>query len=95
MAYVVDCREIPAEELEKLQAAKLELLILDCLRFEPHSTHLHLDKALDYIQVIQPRTAVLTHLGHEMDYLDLISQLERRGINNVFPACDGQSFLYS
>jgi hypothetical protein len=38
---------------------------------------------------------VLTHMGHEMDYLDLTRQLHLRGMGHVFPAIDGQSFLYS
>ncbi len=95
MAYVVDCREIPVMVLEKLQQARLDLLVIDCLRMEPHSTHLHLDLTLDYIRHVSPRLAVLTHLGHEMDYLDLTDQLQRRGINNVLAAIDGQSFFYS
>lgn len=94
-AYVIDCREIPDSVLETYRNAQLELLIIDCLRFKPHQTHLHLDQTLEYIEKIAPRLAVLTHMGHEMEYLDLIHQLELRGIKNVFPAIDGQSFLYS
>lgn len=95
LAYFVDCREIPRPVIDQLKATKLEILILDCLRYQPHQTHLHLDKSLEYIHEIAPRTTILTHMGHEMEYLDLIHQLERRGIKNVFPAIDGQSFLYS
>lgn len=95
MAYIVDCREIPPETLKKLSDAKLELLIIDCLRPAPHQTHLHLDLTLEYIQRINPRLAVLTHMGHEWDYLELISEIKKRGVKNTFPAIDGQSFLYS
>ena len=95
LGYIVDCREIPENILKKFCDAKLELLIIDCLRYEPHQTHLHLDLSLEYIQKIAPKTALLTHMAHEIDYLDLMNQLQRRGINNVFPAIDGQSFLYS
>lgn len=95
MAYMVDCREIPDEVIRSFRDAKLELLIIDCLRYEPHQTHLHLDLTLKYIEAIAPGKAVLTHLGHELEYLDLIHQLTVRGTKNVFPAIDGQSFLYS
>lgn len=89
LGYIVDCREIPEPEIKKLSDAKLELLIIDCLRPLPHQTHLHLDLTLEYIARIKPKIAVLTHLGHEWDYLDLINQLEKRGVKNTFPAIDG------
>ncbi len=95
LGYIIDCREISETVLKHFRDAKLEILIIDCLRYEPHQTHLHLDLSLKYIQEIAPKTAILTHMGHEMDYLDLTNQLQRRGIRNVFPAIDGQSFLYS
>jgi phosphoribosyl 1,2-cyclic phosphate phosphodiesterase len=95
MAYIVDCQEISAEILTALQKEKLELLIIDCLRYQPHQTHLHLEKTLQYIQAIGPKLAVLTHMAHELDYLELTAQLRQRGINNVFPAIDGQTFHYS
>ena len=95
MAYLVDCRQIPEPALQRLSDAKLEVLIIDCLRPKPHSTHLHFDLTLEYIERIQPKTAVLTHMGHEWDYLDLVYQLKKRGVKNTFPAIDGQSFLYS
>ena len=95
LAYMVDCREIPEETLKKLSDTKLEILIIDCLRPSPHQTHLHLDLTLEYIQRINPKLAVLTHMGHEWDYLELISEIKKRGVKNTFPAIDGQSFLYS
>jgi phosphoribosyl 1,2-cyclic phosphate phosphodiesterase len=92
---MIDCREIPNPILNSFRDAKLEILIIDCLRYEPHQTHLHLELALSYIDFISPRLAVLTHMGHELDYLELSAQIRRRGIKNVVPAVDGQSFLYS
>ncbi len=93
--YVTDCREIPEPVLEKLHDAQLEVLFIDCLRRKPHTTHLHLDLSLDYIAKIRPQIAVLTHMSHEWDYQELMSELRTRGINNVLPAQDGQTFLYS
>jgi phosphoribosyl 1,2-cyclic phosphate phosphodiesterase len=95
MAYIVDCQEIPVSVIELLQQKNLEILIIDCLRLKPHDTHLHLDLTLNYIQQIQPKLAVLTHMGHEFDYLDLTNILKSRGASNVIPAIDGMSLLYS
>lgn len=94
MAYLVDCHEIPAETLELLKMKNLELLIIDCLRWEKHQTHLHLDLTLKYIQEISPKKAVLTHLGHEFDYLELQRELLKRQTEQVIIGLDGMSFLY-
>lgn len=93
--YIVDCREVPPSVLQNFHDAKLEILVIDCLKRTPHQTHLHLDLALEYIEKIKPRTAILTHMSHEWDYQELLAELQLRGINNVFPAVDGMSFLYS
>lgn len=95
MAYIVDCQEVPETILEELRKLELEVLVIDCLRPDPHETHLHLDLSLEYIERIKPKLALLTHLGHEWDYVELLKELHRRGAKNVIPALDGQSFLYS
>jgi phosphoribosyl 1,2-cyclic phosphate phosphodiesterase len=95
LGYIIDCREVPELILKTFRDAELEILVIDCLRYTPHQTHLHLDLTLEYIKSINPKLAVLTHMGHEMDYLDLTHQLRKQGIKNVFPGVDGQSFLYS
>jgi len=95
LGYITDCREIPDKIVASFRDARLEILIIDCLRPEPHQTHLHLDLSLEYIEQIGAKTSILTHMGHDWDYLELLNILERRGIKNVFPAVDGQSFLYS
>jgi phosphoribosyl 1,2-cyclic phosphate phosphodiesterase len=95
MAYLTDCREVPDAAVARLRDARLELLIIDCLRPQPHQTHLHLDLTLEYVSRIGPRLAVLTHMGHEWDFLELTAELLRRGVKNTLPARDGQQFLYS
>jgi phosphoribosyl 1,2-cyclic phosphate phosphodiesterase len=94
-AYLTDLNEISDDQLNYLENSCLELLIIDCLRYKPHTTHLHLDKTLKYVEKISPKLTVLTHLGHELDYVDLSYQLRKRGTKNVFPAYDGQCFYYS
>lgn len=95
MAYLVDCREIPPRELKILKESQLELLIIDCLRPNPHQTHLHFAKTVEYIKEISPKLAVLTHLGHEWDHLELMNKLMEHGVENTIPGQDGLSFLYS
>jgi phosphoribosyl 1,2-cyclic phosphate phosphodiesterase len=63
-AYLTDLSEIPTATIEGLR--DLDVLVLDCLRFKPHPTHLWLDRALEYISEIKPRRAYLTHLAHDV-----------------------------
>jgi phosphoribosyl 1,2-cyclic phosphate phosphodiesterase len=66
IAYVTDCSYIPDQSLDRLKG--LSVLILDCLRLEPHGTHFHLSQALETISRVKPKRAFLTHLGHDFDY---------------------------
>jgi phosphoribosyl 1,2-cyclic phosphate phosphodiesterase len=65
-AYATDLNEIPPQTIEALQ--DLDVLVLDCLRFREHPTHLWLDKALAYIEKLQPRRAFLTHIAHDVKH---------------------------
>lgn len=66
MAYVTDCSSIPDESMERLQG--LDLLILDALRHRPHPTHLSISEAVEVIETLKPKRALLTHLCHEVDH---------------------------
>lgn len=63
-AYATDLNEIPPLTLEGLR--DLDVLVLDCLRFKEHPTHLWLERALEYINELKPRRAYLTHLAHDV-----------------------------
>jgi phosphoribosyl 1,2-cyclic phosphate phosphodiesterase len=65
-AYATDLSEIPPATLDTLRG--LEVLVLDCLRFKEHPTHLWLDKALQYIEKRKPRRAYLTHIAHDVKH---------------------------
>jgi len=83
MGYSTDAVDLPEEAFDLLQG--LDLWIVDCLRFEPHGTHAHFDKALSWIERIKPKHAVLTHLNHMMDY----DEVAQRCPPGVEPAYDG------
>jgi phosphoribosyl 1,2-cyclic phosphate phosphodiesterase len=65
-AYATDLSEIPPETMGRMR--DLEVLVLDCLRFTEHPTHLWLDKALEYIKQIKPKRAYLTHIAHDVKH---------------------------
>lgn len=66
VAYVTDCSYIPNESLDRMRG--LSVLVLDCVRLEPHGTHLNLDRALEVISQVKPKKAFLTHLGHDFEH---------------------------
>jgi len=75
VAYVTDCSKIPDSTKNRMK--DLSVLILDCVRIEPHSTHFNLNQALDTISELKPKKAFLTHLGHEFDYLEWRKKLPK------------------
>ena len=58
--------EVPPETMDRMR--DLEVLVLDCLRFKEHPTHLWVDKALEYIDKIKPKRAYLTHIAHDVKH---------------------------
>jgi len=65
-AYLTDLNEIPSETIAALR--DLDVLVLDCLRFKEHPTHLWVDKALEYVEKIGPRRAFFTHIAHDIKH---------------------------
>jgi phosphoribosyl 1,2-cyclic phosphate phosphodiesterase len=59
--------------------------ILDALRWRPHPTHAHVERALEWIAQVRPARAILTNLHIDLDYDDLARQLPK----GVEPAFDG------
>jgi phosphoribosyl 1,2-cyclic phosphate phosphodiesterase len=75
VAYVTDCSYIPNHSLERLR--DLEVLVLDCVRIQPHPTHLNLERALEVVENVRPRKTYLTHLGHDFDYASWTRKLPK------------------
>ncbi|MBW1807794.1 MAG: GPMC system MBL fold metallohydrolase [Deltaproteobacteria bacterium] len=65
-AYLTDVSRIPDASWELLGG--LELVILDALRPRPHKTHFSIDQALQVVERIKPKRAVLTHLSHMIEH---------------------------
>ena len=82
-AYLTDCSSIPPESYEKLEG--LDLLILGALRYTPHRAHFSVEQAVAEIEKIGPGRALLTHMGHELEYEKLRAELP----DHVEPAHDG------
>jgi phosphoribosyl 1,2-cyclic phosphate phosphodiesterase len=83
-AYMTDVKTIPTKELRKLEG--VHTLILDCLREEPHISHLNLEEALDIINYLKPKRSYLTHISH---LFGTHKQIQRKLPLSVSPAFDG------
>jgi len=83
VAYSTDFSSL-TEEMNNL-FENVDLWIVDALRRSPHPTHPHLQQALDWIDRIRPRHAVLTHMDNSMDYRSLLAELPA----GVEPGFDG------
>jgi phosphoribosyl 1,2-cyclic phosphate phosphodiesterase len=83
VAYSTDVVHIPEESFAVLEG--IDLWIIGCLVDYPHATHAHVEKALDWIDRIKPRRAVLTHMSSRLDYDTLCGTLPPW----VVPAHDG------
>ena len=66
LAYSTDVKALSETAFAVL--AGVEIWIVDCQGMEEHRTHSHLAQTLEWIARVRPRRAVLTHLGHTMDY---------------------------
>lgn len=86
MAYLTDCSGIPEESIAKLR--ELDLLIIDALRYAPHVAHFSVSQAIEATSAIRPKLAVLTHMGHELEY----EELSRHLPECITPAYDGMEF---
>lgn len=82
-AYLTDVKTIASEEIEKLKG--LKVLVINALREEEHESHFTLQEALDFINLVGPEKAYLTHISHILGFHD---EVEKRLPNGVYLAYD-------
>jgi phosphoribosyl 1,2-cyclic phosphate phosphodiesterase len=73
ISYATDFSEITANMVTLFDRS--DILVIDCLRREPHPTHAHLAMALELAEAARVRRAVLTHMDKSMDYAMLTREL--------------------
>lgn len=88
-AYSTDVSDLSDAAIAQLQG--LDYWVVDCLRYEPHPTHFHLEKTLEMVEKVRPKKAVLTHMAQQLDYAELRAQLPV----GIVPAYDGMTIEIS
>ncbi|HEX8640514.1 MAG TPA: MBL fold metallo-hydrolase [Allosphingosinicella sp.] len=73
IAYSTDFNELTDEMKEAFQG--LDVWVVDALRRRPHPTHPHLALAVEWIGILRPARAILTHMDNSMDYRTLCDEL--------------------
>jgi phosphoribosyl 1,2-cyclic phosphate phosphodiesterase len=73
ICYMTDFSEITREMVDLARGT--DVLVVDCLRREPHPTHAHLAMALELSEAGGAGQTVLTHLDKSMDYATLANEL--------------------
>lgn len=83
IAYLTDVSVIPESSLALLKGVKV--LLLDCLRYKTHYSHINVEQSLHYASLINADSTFLIHMTHELEYSELSAMLP----NQVFVGYDG------
>tara|TARA_E500000178_G_C16960497_1_gene725757 strand:+ start:73 stop:843 length:771 start_codon:yes stop_codon:yes gene_type:complete len=82
--YITDAKIIPEAETKKIIGS--EILVVNALRIQEHISHFNLKEALNFIEIVKPKKAFLTHISHLMgQHIDVSKYLPK----NVYLAYDG------
>jgi phosphoribosyl 1,2-cyclic phosphate phosphodiesterase len=82
-AYLTDVKTIAESEVEKLK--NLKVLVVNALREELHDSHFNLQEALDFITLVKPQKAFITHISHILGFHE---EVQKELPDNVFLAYD-------
>lgn len=82
-AYLTDMKTVENEEIEKIKNVKV--LVINALREESHMSHFSLSEALEFIKLVNPERAYLTHISHHLGFHD---EVQKKLPDNVYLAYD-------
>jgi phosphoribosyl 1,2-cyclic phosphate phosphodiesterase len=83
LVYLTDVKTMESSEIEKIK--NCNILVVNCLREEPHATHFNLEEVLHFISLVQPKKTYLTHISHLFGFHE---EIQKKLPENVFVAYD-------
>lgn len=86
VAYCTDVSDFPTESPQYARSA--DVLIIGALQYRRHPSHFSLEQALEWIEALAPKRAILTHMHVPLDY----DTVMRETPDHVEPAYDGMRF---
>lgn len=81
--YANDLVTMPESSVDAFKG--VEVLVVDAMRYKPHPTHAHLERALEWVEQIGAKRAFLTNLHVDMDY----AEVDKVTPDHVHPCHDG------
>ncbi len=73
LGYITDASEISENSMKLLEG--VDTLLLDCLRMEPHFTHLSFSESIEISKKIKAKKTYLIHMTHSLEYESLKKML--------------------
>ena len=73
LGYITDASEISENSMKLLEG--VDALLLDCLRMEPHFTHLSFSESIEIAKKIKAKKTYLIHMTHSLEYESLRKML--------------------
>ncbi|AFS47421.1 metallo-beta-lactamase family protein [alpha proteobacterium HIMB5] len=83
LAYISDVSNIEKKYFKYFK--NLKYLVIDCLWYRYHPSHLNLEKVLELTKILKPKKTILTNLHSDLDYKELLKRLPKK----IIPAYDG------
>lgn len=85
VCYLTDANYVDQHSIDLMSGC--EVLVINALRRKEHISHFTLAQALELIEKVAPRQAILTHISHQMG---LYQDVQRELPQNVTLGFDGQ-----
>ena len=82
-AYTTDLVDLPEKSFEALKG--VNTWVIGVFSNKPHLTHLHTEKAIDWVNRIGAKKAIFTHMSSDLDFEELNQALP----GHIEPAFDG------
>ena len=85
IVFVADCREITEQALKKIKV-KPKILVMPLTTINTHyaiTSHMGLDKLLEYVNLIKPEMTIINHMASECDY-DKLNNMLPSGVQAAY-----------
>ena len=87
IAYNLDVKYFYDQDEYFKKIENIDHWIVGCLRIDPHISHASLSEVKEWLNLVKPKNAYLSHMTAHLDYKDTLNFLENK---NYMPAYDGQ-----
>ena len=87
VAYNLDVKYFYDQDEYFKRIENIDHWIVGCLRIDPHISHASLSEVKEWLNLVKPKNAYLSHMTAHLDYQETLKYLDNQ---NFLPAYDGQ-----